>query len=173
MTLEEYVRESLTIWAEAIEGYVTDAGDDLPAELEKLAASFTDRALADWVRDHGNPRNIRREVARVRLKMARGDLVGALKVRDGFETDRRFMEQLLNRPYMLTGRKLRDRPNKGGRAPGSTAERDRAMAEEFLRRCQASNKSDTALKEEIGRKAGLKRSAAVAAINRGVKKLSG
>ena len=51
--------------------------------------------------------------------------------------------------------------------------RDKAMAEKFLRRSGQTEKSDTALKAEIGRDHALKKSAAVAAIDHGLKLLSG
>ena len=53
----------------------------------------------------------------------------------------------------------------------SIANRDRRMAEEFLRKRKTSSDSDTALMVAIGKRHEVKRSAAIEAINRGLKAL--
>jgi hypothetical protein len=63
--------------------------------------------------------------------------------------------------------------HRGGREPGETKERDIQMAREFQKRRSSSSRSDSALKADIGRKHELKRSAAIEAVNRGLKKLCG
>lgn len=74
-------------------------------------------------------------------------------------------------PLVETGAKIRERPRGGREDP----ERDKRMAREFLRqRPPGSNpgkKSPTALKKEIGKAEGLKRSAAIEAVDRGLKLL--
>lgn len=79
-------------------------------------------------------------------------------------------------PAALTGQKVRhEMPGsaKGGQKPGSTMSRDVEMAREFQRCRLGFKSSDTALKQKIGAKRGLRRTAAVDAIDRGLKKLSG
>jgi polyhydroxyalkanoate synthesis regulator phasin len=79
--------------------------------------------------------------------------------------------------WLATGQRMRRRANKGGREPN--VERDKKMAVEFLQKKESIRKngsysvrSDTALKEMIGIKYGVKkRSAAMKAINRGLKLL--
>ena len=63
--------------------------------------------------------------------------------------------------------------HRGGREPGETIPRDIQMAREYEQRRPTSYLSPTALKIDIGRKHDLKRSAAIDAIDRGLKKLSG
>jgi hypothetical protein len=76
--------------------------------------------------------------------------------------------------HALRGKKIITAAASGGQARrGKNDVRDREMAEEFQRRARQSNKSMTALKEEIGKSHGLRRSASVAAIERGLKILSG
>ena len=76
--------------------------------------------------------------------------------------------------HALRGKKIITAAASGGEARrGMNDARDREMAEEFRRRCGQGGKSDTAVKTEIGRERGIKRSAAIAAINRGLKISSG
>jgi len=79
-------------------------------------------------------------------------------------------------PAALTGQKVRHETpgaNKGGRKRGETISRDMRLAKEFQRKRLSSPLSDTALKQAIGKKDELGRSASVEAVNRGLKKLSG
>jgi hypothetical protein len=56
----------------------------------------------------------------------------------------------------------------------ATAGRDKAMAEEYLKRIKgAGRRSDTVIREDIGKGHGLKKTASISAINRGLKILSG
>jgi hypothetical protein len=66
------------------------------------------------------------------------------------------------------GRKVREGAKRGGRrAP----DRDRRMAQEFLKRQPQSKMSATALKVNIGVEHGLRRRAAIDAVDRGLKKI--
>jgi hypothetical protein len=72
----------------------------------------------------------------------------------------------------LRGRAARDNGGMGGRP--ADVDRDIAMARAFQRGpTPGSRLSPTALKEEIGKAWGLKRSAAITAVDRGLKILSG
>lgn len=73
----------------------------------------------------------------------------------------------------LSGASFREAGARGGRRPGETSARDRAMAVEFLNRRGRTGRSDSQIKLQIGEDWGLKRSAAIAAIERGEKLLSG
>jgi hypothetical protein len=75
-------------------------------------------------------------------------------------------------PDALTGQKVRSAAKRGGRPKDSTKDRDLSLARVFKLRRKNARCSDTALKAEIGCEHGLCRSAAVAAINRGLEKLS-
>ena len=76
--------------------------------------------------------------------------------------------------HALRGKKTVTAAAEGGRARrGMNDARDSEMAKEFQRRSGQGGKSDTALKGEIGRDHKLKKSAAIAAINHGLKLLSG
>ena len=77
-------------------------------------------------------------------------------------------------PAAMTGAKVRhegENDLKGGRPPKTLA-RDMGLAEEFSRLRPTSRRSDSALKADIGKRAGLKRSTSIVAIDRGLKKLS-
>jgi hypothetical protein len=83
-----------------------------------------------------------------------------------------------NGPSAILARKVIEAARLGGltraqRRHTENDERDADMAGEFRRRSQHSHQSKTRLMVEIGKKNGLKRSASVEAINRGLKKLSG
>ena len=67
------------------------------------------------------------------------------------------------------GGKKRSRERKA-----ANAGRDKAMAEEYLKRIKrAGRRSDTVIREDIGKGHGLKKTASISAINRGLKILSG
>lgn len=70
------------------------------------------------------------------------------------------------------GLAVEDGAKRGGRKPGSTAERDEGMAREFLKRRATATCTDTALKRSVGTDYGLSRTQAIEAINRGLKKVS-
>jgi hypothetical protein len=88
---------------------------------------------------------------------------------------RKEMLELLAGADAVRGATVLEAAGCGGRmsaAARSTAARDEEMAKEYLRlRGQPGNKSATALKEAIGKKRGLGRRAAMAAVDRGLKKV--
>lgn len=94
----------------------------------------------------------------------------------GFEMGAIWAEYLFKAAWereALAGQAFIENGAKGGRPPNTTAARDVEMAKEFTRRSEGGHKSPTALKADIGKLHGLSRSAAVAAIDRGLKILSG
>jgi hypothetical protein len=75
--------------------------------------------------------------------------------------------ELENRRLAEIARKQLDAAARGGRPKQPL--RDRQMAQEFLKRLPQSKMSKTALKVDIGRKHGLRRRAAIDAVDRGLK----
>jgi hypothetical protein len=75
-------------------------------------------------------------------------------------------------PQIGTGQKVRAAARLGGRQKRMT-KRNIALAQEFQGRRLDSGLSPTALKSEIGKHHKLKRSAAIDAVNQGLKILSG
>jgi hypothetical protein len=77
---------------------------------------------------------------------------------------------------IVAGIKTIDGAARGGRRAGQTLARDRSMAIIFrdrrAQRPKGSGTSDTALKVKIGARYGLKKSAAIEAINRGTRALT-
>ena len=72
-------------------------------------------------------------------------------------------------PLITTGKKMREATKRGVIAR-QNPKRDEEMAREFLER-KESGRSPSALMEDIGKKHGLKRSAAIEATKRGLKKI--
>ena len=76
--------------------------------------------------------------------------------------------------HALRGARIHESAKEGGRArKGINAERDLDLAKQYRERRKDSNLSDSALKAKIGEKVGLKRSAAIEAVDKGLKILSG
>jgi hypothetical protein len=74
--------------------------------------------------------------------------------------------------HVETGTKIRWRSDKGGRRPDANRDRNVAMAKEFQqRKAKMGNKSDSKLKEEVGKdeRFGLSRRSAIDAVNKGLK----
>src|SRR5215468_5845335 len=95
------------------------------------------------------------------------DSAAGARIRAALKEGKRATEKRLK-----TGSKQRDRDNKGGN-PRNFDSRNMRMARKFLRRRQAGSLlKATALKVEIGEAYGLKRSAAIAAVNAGLLKIS-
>jgi len=88
---------------------------------------------------------------------------------------RQEMLSLLAGKDAVRGAKNQQAAAKGGMArKGITAGRDKLMAEDYLDETKRSKgNSLTAIKVDIGKRYGLKKSAAIAAIERGLKKVSG
>ena len=90
----------------------------------------------------------------------------------GMLVDEADMKEAFERPALM-GLKLCDLGRRGGETSaasqrGAIKARDIALAREFMKRRQKSNRSDTALMAEIGAKKGLKRSSANDAMQRGL-----
>jgi hypothetical protein len=80
--------------------------------------------------------------------------------------------------HLKTGTKIHWRPDKGGRRLDTNRQRNVEMAREFRKRLdeaqrRGSQASATALKQAVGKDFGLKRRAAITAINAGLKILCG
>jgi hypothetical protein len=88
---------------------------------------------------------------------------------------RRIAERLgVHLLHAVRGQKIQAAAKRGGRRKSAaTAKRDTALAREFQARRPNSGLSPTALKTEIGEQHNLKRSAAIDAIDRGLKIVSG
>jgi hypothetical protein len=91
-----------------------------------------------------------------------------------FQIARRLDSIIALGPWIKTGQKVRAAAKLGGRRKSvAVTKRDIALAQEFLSRRLNSEISPTALKTEIGKQHNLKRSAAIDAIDRGLKIVSG
>jgi hypothetical protein len=84
-----------------------------------------------------------------------------------FQERNRLLAQVAQEP----AQKQREHLKNLGNERWDHDDRNKHMAQEFRKRRETSNLSDTALKEDIGRKRGLKRSQSNEAINRGIKLL--
>lgn len=76
-------------------------------------------------------------------------------------------------PTWETGLKIKLAARRGGPKSGLNNDRDRELAEKFLERQGKSGMSDSKIKADLGKVEGLSRSAAIDAVNRGLKLLSG
>ncbi len=75
-------------------------------------------------------------------------------------------------PLIETGKKIHDAAARGGRPLGQKRSRDIELAREFKRLFNGARQSATAIKISLGKKHKLSRSAAIAAVDRGLKILS-
>jgi hypothetical protein len=107
--------------------------------------------------------------ARVRRDLEAGEFELAISGRRDLEGRVRAIQARRTDPLIDTGTKCRAAAARGGRR---NPERDLRMAHEFIARGAGKNGlSPSALKAEIGDRAGLKRRAAINAVNRGLRQL--
>lgn len=106
-------------------------------------------------------------------EIGRGDADGAARhaFKAGFDAGTLMMKIAWEREA-LSGLASKESGRKGGRPAGTNLTRDRQMAEEFQREQLRSRLSATALKAAIGSRHGLKKSAAILAIDRALGKSS-
>jgi hypothetical protein len=154
-----------------------------PAYVRAMRASLTGRLATIG----------RTPVVLIQMALDQADEVGGQALQDE-RPDQQWAESLLDEAQALvdpiyvrffgsrikTGRTVQDAAKRGGligggRKRNATASRDVRLAKEYQARLSRSGLSPTALQAEIGKKhkPPLKRSAAVAAISRGLKILSG
>lgn len=138
-----------------------------------MAANPTEWPEADSPEDFA--RSILGLLTAARQEIAKGDADRA--ARWAFQAGEQWAMATMKwawEPAALTGRKVRhegEGDHKGGR-PSTTVDRDIRLAKEFLRLRPASRRSDSALKTDLGKQVGLKRSTAILAIDRGLQILS-
>lgn len=185
MLLEQQVRLHLDIWIRALERYldqVRSTGDPRHVDIERLASNWEASGAnveADWLRYHTGAANLEQTIANVTLHIALGEIGEAFSLHRRFEETRWHIAALLDQPDIIRGRKVSHRvpgATRPGRRKGKNHNRNVEMAREFLawqNSPRRSAMSETTKKEEIGRRYGLGRSASIAAINDGLKKVSG
>lgn len=176
MTMEiiEYFTAKIEMRVDYYLSILDKMGPSIPPEVEALAARQTDSTIAVFVRQNGTPGELKSALSNILFHLREeNDLVAADQALTQFDNNRSAMEGLLKMPFLKTGMKLRAAAKRGGPKKGTKADRNVQMAREYQQRLPAARMSETALKEEIGRKHGLRRSSAVTAIEDGLKKLSG
>jgi hypothetical protein len=168
---EEKLNAELRFYEERL-GKIDTSYTDL---IEELAKRTQDQALAQTFRLI--PSLLNRILADARSELQRGDVVAADQELERAKKWISFLQAHLQKRYVKTGHsQLKGASEAGKKRAEKSAVRNRAMAEEFKRRRATTPewKSDTAIKTEIGKERGIEsRSAAIEAINAGLKILSG
>jgi hypothetical protein len=152
---------------------LTDTIDPRDADISRLADSWKDEVAAQWLRKTTSTRWLRQQLDHVTFCRRSGDVTGALLLILEADRHRYHVMGLLGQKALTVGKKVTEGGARGGRRVPPV--RDLAMARVYqAERSRAGNaRSDSAIKQAIGAKYGLGRSAAIAAIDRGLKKLSG
>ncbi|TIT99793.1 MAG: hypothetical protein E5W55_04140 [Mesorhizobium sp.] len=170
--VEEYFRDKIARRVDYYMFVLDQMGDALPAQIVELASRMRDPLYVRYVREHGDPKEIRHKLKNILFHLIdMNDVIEADQGLEQFETDRSAMEQMLKAPFLRTGMKLRSAAKRGGAPRGQKDARNRLMAQEFLKRRQSAKMSDSALKADIGVKFGLQRSSAISAIDAGLENI--
>jgi len=156
-----------------IEGQAGRIDGTYLAEVEKLAAKTTDPALAAFYRATMKPKRILSGVQWVRRTLLDpGDTVAADQALDRLRVPLEFVDSQLQRRYFAIGiAQVLGGKNRAKDKANRTADRNIRMAHAYMEQVRTATCSPTALKTRIGKRHRLKRSAAVEAINAGLKKI--
>ncbi len=160
---------TVSAWLNEFERRWTQASGDCQPEPAKLAAKLEDRVLAEWVREMGSRDNALALVHRMRGQLRAGAIDRAFEEMERRKTHDAHLLKMMMSPHLKASAALR----RGGRPKDDEKRRrDIRMARSFLDKNPHPRFSESALKADIGRADGLGRSAAIEAINRGLKILS-
>ncbi|SKA11189.1 hypothetical protein [Consotaella salsifontis] len=116
MAGEEYYLRRIEVWLSIMDSYLQCASQGRPPELEKLADSFSDPVVREWVLERSDPRRIRGAVNHVRACYRAGKLATALERIERFDAERQHVKDLLNRPDLVRGRTTVASAASGGKA---------------------------------------------------------
>lgn len=176
------LEDDLKEWIHRLEAHLAGrkTGSDFrTTEIEKLADQWEKRGAqveASWIRQSTSINHIGYTISQCRAYIELGEIEKAYSIHKDFERNRSLIKALLDQQHIKRGRKVsHDLPgsNKGGQKRGTTTARDVRLAKQFQEQFPKSKMSPTAMKQKIGKAAGLGRSQSVEAVNRGLKKLSG
>ncbi|WP_146620050.1 hypothetical protein [Acuticoccus sediminis] len=137
-----------------------------------IAARSQDWARRDFFLQEFTEQNVGACLFRARHRLLSGQKQEATTDICRLRMSLDYLKQEYLQVYIRTGQEVRH--SGGGRPSGANDARDMAMAREFLAQYDpAGHRSASALKAQIGKRNDLKRSSAIKAIDRALKKLSG
>jgi hypothetical protein len=159
----------VTLWESKIADGQWDAWTRM---VRGFALKVDDPVVVKWLQTSASREHIEGVLANIRDFIAVGNIEQAEITADRFEALGQHIDRLIKQRWTETGNRMLERDDKGGR-PKET-DRDVELAREYQLRSQGERRmSDTSLKVEIGGAVGLKRSAAIEAVNRGLRILQG
>jgi hypothetical protein len=174
--MSDYFREKIVRRINYYEYKAKLVRDDYLAEVEELAQRTRDGDLAEYYRSTLKPGKILSKIEYARALLQVGDIEGADQRLEELKTNVEFVESHLRQRYFTAGwRHIKHVSEAGKKRAEKFSHRNRALAEEFRERRKSTpkSKSDTAIKVEIGKENGLEKTAAIDAIDAGLKILSG